>query len=86
MRCRPNMPAAERALISTDTKARMADPAVRQRIRDGMHAASGRANELRALRAAWRAVRPSVRSQFLSEIFASVCSASGSNTDRSSQS
>lgn len=85
MKATREMPPEERAKISEATKTRMADPAVRQRIRDGMHATSGVANELRALRAAWRAVRPSVRSRFLNEIFALVCSASGSSTDRSGQ-
>ncbi|MBI5260882.1 MAG: hypothetical protein HY852_03570 [Bradyrhizobium sp.] len=65
----------ERAKISEATKARMADPAVRQRIRDGMQAASGEANELRALRAAWRDVRPAVRKRFLNEILAAALTA-----------
>jgi hypothetical protein len=83
MRCRPGMTESERARISADTKARMANPAVRQRIRDGMQANSGELNELRALRAAWRAVRPAVRNRFIHEIFASACSASGPNTQQS---
>lgn len=56
------------AEISQRTKARMADPAVRQRIRDGMKAASGEAAELQMLRVAWLAARPAARAQFLLEL------------------
>jgi hypothetical protein len=53
------------AEISQRTKLRMADPAVRQRIRDGMRAASGEAVEVKMLRAAWLAARPAARMKFL---------------------
>ncbi|MET4214374.1 hypothetical protein [Bradyrhizobium sp. LA2.1] len=66
---------AERAKISEATKARMADPAVRQRIREGMLRASGAADELRTLRAVWRATRGTVRTRFLSELLEPVCRA-----------
>lgn len=65
---RSRMTDAQRAKISADTKARMADPAVRQRIQDGMRAASGEAIELQTLRAAWRAAHPGARKRFLVEI------------------
>lgn len=64
---------AERAKISEATKARMADPAVRQRIRDGMLRASGSADELRTLRAVWRATRSTVRARFLAELLEPIC-------------
>ncbi|MGY4411964.1 hypothetical protein ACVWW4_003700 [Bradyrhizobium sp. LB7.1] len=64
---------AERAKISEATKARMADPAVRKRIRDGMLKASGSADELRTLRAVWRATRPTVRARFLAELLEPIC-------------
>lgn len=64
---------AERAKISELTKARMADPAVRQRIRDGMLRASGAADELRTLRAVWRATRSTVRARFLAELLEPIC-------------
>lgn len=67
-----------RAATSEVTKARMADPAVRQRIRDGMRRASGEADELRAIEAAWRSARPAVRPRFISQTFTPVCSASAS--------
>lgn len=54
--------------ISQNTKLRMADPAVRQRIREGMRAASGEANEVQTLRAAWLAARPAARKRFLVEL------------------
>ncbi|UPJ27076.1 hypothetical protein [Bradyrhizobium sp. CW1] len=66
---------AERAKIAEATKARMADPAVRQRIREGMLRASGSADELRTLRAVWRATRPTVRARFLAELLEPVCRA-----------
>lgn len=56
------------AEISQSTKQRMADPAVRQRIRDGMKAASGEALELQMLRTAWLAARPAARTRFLVEL------------------
>lgn len=56
------------AEISERTKQRMADPAVRQRIRDGMRAASGEADELKSLQMAWSAARPGARATFLVEI------------------
>jgi hypothetical protein len=65
---RSRMSDAQRAKISQDTKLRMADPAVRQRIQDGMRAASGEAVELQTLKASWRAARPAVRKRFLMEI------------------
>lgn len=64
---------AERAKISEATKARMADPAVRKRIREGMLKASGSADELRTLRAVWRATRPTVRARFLTELLEPIC-------------
>jgi hypothetical protein len=54
--------------ISRQTIARMADPAVRQRIQDGMRAASGEATELQTLRAAWHAARPATRKRFLADL------------------
>ena len=45
----------------------MADPEVRQRIRDGMKAASGEAAELQ-MRAAWFTARPAARKRFLAEL------------------
>jgi len=62
------MTAAERARISEQTKARMADPAVRQRIQAGMRAASGEAVELRMLKAAWSSGRPAARKRFLTDL------------------
>lgn len=56
------------AEISEQTKQRMADPAVRQRIRDGMRAASGETDEVKMLRLAWRAARPAARAKFLVEL------------------
>jgi len=46
----------------------MADPEVRQRIRDGMRAASGETAELHLLRTAWFAARPTARKRFLIEL------------------
>lgn len=66
---------AKRAEISKATKARMADPAVRQRIKDGMREASGQMDELRMLRVAWRAACPAVRVRFLTELHAPICTA-----------
>jgi hypothetical protein len=54
--------------ISQRTKKRMADPEVRQRIRDGMRAASGETAELHLLRTAWFAARPTARKRFLIEL------------------
>ncbi|MDI3561132.1 hypothetical protein [Bradyrhizobium sp. Arg816] len=54
--------------ISKRTKERMADPEVRQRIRDGMQASSGEAAELQMLRLAWVGARPSARTRFLIEL------------------
>jgi hypothetical protein len=62
------MTAEERAKISRDTKLRMADPSVRQRIKDGMREATGEAVELQTLRAAWLAARPAARQRFLAEL------------------
>ncbi|UPJ76716.1 hypothetical protein IVB19_35525 [Bradyrhizobium sp. 187] len=73
---------AERAKISEATKARMADPAVRQRIREGMLRASGSADELRTLRAVWRATRTTVRARFMAELLEPVCR-SGREDDQS---
>jgi DEAD/DEAH box helicase domain-containing protein len=47
---------------------RMADPEVRQRIRDGMKAASVETIELPVLPAAWVEARPTVRKRFLAEL------------------
>lgn len=63
----------KRAEISRDTKARMADPAVRQRIREGMQASSGEAAELQMLKTAWRACRPKVRRRFLEGLLGPAC-------------
>ncbi|MHC2390829.1 hypothetical protein ACVMFA_009525 [Bradyrhizobium liaoningense] len=54
--------------ISQRTKQRMADPEIRQRIRDGMQAASGETAEVQMLRLAWVAARPAARARFLVEI------------------
>jgi hypothetical protein len=54
--------------ISQLTKLRMANPEVRQRIRDGMLAASGEAAEVQMLRLAWLAARPTARAKFLLEL------------------
>jgi hypothetical protein len=59
---------AERARISEQTKARMADPAVREKIQAGMRAASGEAVEVQMLNAAWRSARPAARKRFLAEL------------------
>lgn len=59
---------ARRAEISAATKLRMADPAVRQKIKDGMRAASGEIAELHTLRTAWLAARPASRTRFLIEL------------------
>lgn len=67
-----------RAATSKVTKARMADPAVRQRIRDGMRRASGETGQLQAIETAWRNAGPTVRLRFISQTFAPVCSASAS--------
>ena len=67
-RMRSRMTDDERSRISAETKARMADPTVSQRIRDGMAAASGKAVELQTLRAAWKAARPDARKLFLTEL------------------
>jgi hypothetical protein len=56
------------AEISQRTIDRMADPEVRQRIRDGIKAASGEAAELQMLRAAWFTARPAARKRFLAEL------------------
>lgn len=63
---------AARAKISADTKAAMADPAVRQRIRDGMAAANGSLTSLTVLRAAWRGAPVSVRRRFIEELLVPV--------------
>jgi hypothetical protein len=52
------------------TRVRMNDPAVRQRIKDGMQRAADSAPELQTLRLAWRAARPSVREKFVAEVLA----------------
>jgi hypothetical protein len=59
------------------TRQRMNDPDVRQRIRDGMQAAAESASELRALRSAWAAARPSVREKFLAEVLAPLWGTDG---------
>lgn len=69
---RSRMSDAKRAKISADTKARMADPAVRQRIRDGMAAANGSLTSLTVLRAAWRGAPVGVRRRFIEELLAPV--------------
>lgn len=56
------------AEISKRTKERMADPEVRNRIRDGMQAASGEAADFQMLRLAWVGARPSARARFLIEL------------------
>ena len=59
---------SRRLEISQNTKLRMADPAVRPRIRERMRAASGEAVEVQTLRAAWLAARPAARKRFLVEL------------------
>jgi|EndMetStandDraft_4_1072995.scaffolds.fasta_scaffold452650_1 hypothetical protein len=59
---------SRRLEISQRTKQRMADPEVRQRIKDGMQAASGEVAEVQMLRLAWVAARPAARARFLVEI------------------
>jgi hypothetical protein len=59
---------SRRVEISQRTKQRMADPEVRQRIKDGMRAASGEVAEVQMLRLAWVAARPAARARFLVEI------------------
>ena len=71
---RGQMTDADRAKISTDTKARMADPAVRQRIRDGMFAANNDLVALTILRSAWRDAPSSVRRAFIVELLAPLFS------------
>lgn len=66
---------ARRTEISEATKLRMADPAVRQRIKDGMAEASGEAAEIHLLRAAWKTARRAVRTRFIAELFAAACEA-----------
>jgi hypothetical protein len=75
-KARARMTSAERAKIAADTRARMADPAVRQRIRDGMAAAKNELASLSALRAAWNAASPSVRKRFIEDITLTACFAS----------
>jgi len=54
--------------VEISGKLRMADPEVRQRIRDGMQAASAEAAEVQMLRLAWLAARPAARARFLVEL------------------
>ncbi len=65
---------ARRAEISASTKQRMADPAVRERIRDGMRRrADAELAEIEALRTVWIRTRPSVRARFIREVFEAGC-------------
>lgn len=73
---RANWDADKRAAVSAATKARMADPAVRQRIKDGMQVAAAQVEELRALRALWRATSSPTRVRFITELLSPVSSAS----------
>lgn len=59
---------AKRASFGEAIKARMADPAIRQRIKDGMRRAAGNGTELDALRAVWAATSPAVRAKFILEL------------------
>lgn len=59
---------AKRASFGEAMKGRMADPAIRQRIKDGMRRASGKGIELDALRAVWAATCPAVRAKFIFEL------------------
>jgi hypothetical protein len=54
-------------------KAKMADPAVRQRIRDGMRGAATPVGENEALQSAWNAARPAVRRRFLAMVLGKAC-------------
>jgi hypothetical protein len=75
-----SMTPEQRARISAATKAAMADPAVRQRIHDGMRRASAVSLlELKSLRAAWLSAGASARKRFLDEILSPVCTASAPN-------
>lgn len=77
---------ARRAAISEATKAGMADPAVRERIKQGMQKAADDRDEIRLLRVAWRASSPDVRKRFLAELLSPVCCASASSHGRSERS
>jgi hypothetical protein len=61
-----------RARVGAATRAAMADPAVRQRIRDGMKMAPEVKAEADRLNAAWAAARLSVRRDFLAAILSCV--------------
>jgi hypothetical protein len=69
---RGQMTDADRAKIIADTKARMADPAVRQRIREGMTAANRERDliSLASLRSAWIGARANVRLTFIQKVLA----------------
>lgn len=54
-------------------KAKMADPTVRQRIRDGMRGLATPVGEYEALRTAWNAARPTVRRRFLAMALGKAC-------------
>ena len=73
----------QRARISADTKIRMADPTVRERIskrtKEGLLAAAGGLRELRDLRIAWKYARPTVRKLFLDEVLTPLYATNASN-------
>ena len=68
------MSAEQRARVSVATKVRMADPEVRQRIRDGMAKAAAADGDvqpfLKAMRAVWALAPLAAQKRFLAEIFA----------------
>jgi hypothetical protein len=68
MRPGSRMTPKARARVSAATRAAMSDPAVRQRIREGMKAAPDAKAEATRLCAAWGAARSSVRRDFLASI------------------
>jgi hypothetical protein len=57
-----------RTVAISRTKERMVDPEVRQRIMDGMQAASGEAADIQMLHIAWLAAPPATRARFLVEL------------------
>ena len=64
---------ARRAATSAATKAAMADPAVRERIKQGMKRAADERDEIRLLRVAWRASSAETRRRFLAELLEPAC-------------
>ncbi|WP_024575933.1 MULTISPECIES: hypothetical protein [unclassified Afipia] len=78
----PDMTPEQRARISEMTKARMANPEVRERIsrrtKEAKAAAAAELPEWLMLRMAWTNARPGVRKRFLDEIVWAGCIASAS--------